>query len=301
MLIPCQHCGQQVWIETDSHGVNYSCTRCQKSLNVPVALRSDSVFAYTAPHPDRARRRRLKRIALSVLAVLWLLVLLWWLGREFAPGMGLGKGASVGDFSGVNGGGNEPVPSTNSHLSSPNDSTNLVGTTPSTSDGAGISGGGHTTNPPPAVANSGPNTINLDVSSDFGQRLQRAGAKSGDVQLSLMWNNVNDLDLHCVDPRGEEIFFGHRRSQSGGELDVDMNAGGGLTIHPVENIYWPTGGAPSGVYRVYVNHFANHGARDPTRFVVRILVKGKTMQFNGVLRYGQYKQLVHQFSLDTKS
>ena len=55
-------------------------------------------------------------------------------------------------------------------------------------------------------------------------RLKREEAKTGDVQLSLMWDSLNDLDLHCVGPDGERIYHNHRRSKSGGELDVDMNA-----------------------------------------------------------------------------
>jgi ribosomal protein S27E len=64
---------------------------------------------------------------------------------------------------------------------------------------------------------------------EFAQRLEKAGAKSGDVQITLIWFNVNDLDLHCIEPGGGEIYFGRRRSRSGGELDVDMNAAGGMS------------------------------------------------------------------------
>ncbi|MEQ2006200.1 MAG: VWA domain-containing protein [Limisphaerales bacterium] len=55
-------------------------------------------------------------------------------------------------------------------------------------------------------------------------RLKREEAKTGDVQISLMWDNLSDLDLHCIGPDGERIFHNHRRSTSGGELDVDMNS-----------------------------------------------------------------------------
>ncbi|MBI4327669.1 MAG: DUF2135 domain-containing protein [Chloroflexi bacterium] len=137
------------------------------------------------------------------------------------------------------------------------------------------------------------------LSDDFSRRLTKAGAKSGDVQISLMWNNVNDLDLHCVDPRGEEIYYQHRRSNSGGELDIDMNAGSGRTTRPVENIYWPRQGAPPGEYKVLVNHYANHGGPDPTQFTLRIFIKGRTQQFTGAVsfRRGQSKLLVHRFTL----
>lgn len=119
---------------------------------------------------------------------------------------------------------------------------------------------------------------------DFSERLRQAGARSGDVQISLEWQNVNDLDLHVFDPRGEEIFFNHRQSVSGGNLDVDMNATY-ITSRPVENVYWPLRGAPRGTYRVDVVHFANHGAADPTVFTIRVLNKGKVTHYRGQIIY----------------
>ena len=98
--------------------------------------------------------------------------------------------------------------------------------------------------------------------SAMAGRLRDAGAKGGDIQISLFWENFNDLDLHCIDPKGEEIFFSNRiSSRTHGELDVDRNASEPYTNKPVENIYWPVGGAPPGLYRVSVVHFANHGGR----------------------------------------
>jgi uncharacterized protein YfaP (DUF2135 family) len=41
----------------------------------------------------------------------------------------------------------------------------------------------------------------------------------------IAWSNVNDLDLHVIEPSGEETSFSHRKSATGGELDVDINAG----------------------------------------------------------------------------
>ena len=119
---------------------------------------------------------------------------------------------------------------------------------------------------------------------DFSERLRQAGARSGDVQISLEWKNVNDLDLHVIDPNGEEIFYNHRQSRAGGKLDVDMNASQ-LTTRPVENVYWPEQGAARGAYRVDVVHFANHGAPDPTLFTVRVVVKGRPSYYRGYISY----------------
>jgi hypothetical protein len=120
---------------------------------------------------------------------------------------------------------------------------------------------------------------------DFSERLRQAGARSGDVQVSLEWKNINDLDLHIIDPAGERIFYRNRASASGGQLDIDMNAGPPFTARPVENVYWPERGAPRGAYKVQVIHFANNGARDPTQFTIRVINKGQSTYYRGYIRY----------------
>ena len=93
--------------------------------------------------------------------------------------------------------------------------------------------------------------------TEFSSRLSRAGAQSGDVRVSLIWNNRNDLDLHVFTPGGEEIFYGSPDSTDGGFLDVDMNVGG-ETTKPVENVFWDTGLAPAGTYKIFVENFTFH-------------------------------------------
>jgi hypothetical protein len=94
---------------------------------------------------------------------------------------------------------------------------------------------------------------------EFQERLSEAKAKTGDVQISLIWDDANDLDLHCVDPDGFEICWrpGQRRSpRTGGELDVDRNAGcRSISARPVENIYWAKDTAKPGKYRIYLNFY----------------------------------------------
>ncbi|PNJ93267.1 hypothetical protein CEP10_16435 [Cylindrospermopsis raciborskii S07] len=133
---------------------------------------------------------------------------------------------------------------------------------------------------------------------ELTKRLEREGAKTGDVQLSLSWNNYNDLDIHCIDPLGEEIYFSRKRSQSGGELDVDMNAGGKQSKEPVENIYWPPGGAPSGKYQVFVNYYGQYDDADLTTFTVGVKEKSKTQEFSGSISRGQPKRLIYEFTVE---
>lgn len=138
------------------------------------------------------------------------------------------------------------------------------------------------------------------VNTEMSKRLKREGAKSGAITISLMWNNYNDIDLHCIDPFGEEIFFSNKTSDSGGELDVDMNAGGPSSMEPVENIYWENGNAKQGKYRIYVNHYRNHDCGyqcyDPTEFTVVIKNNFVIKEFTGSISYGQRKRLIYEFN-----
>jgi hypothetical protein len=48
---------------------------------------------------------------------------------------------------------------------------------------------------------------------------------TGDVQVTLLWADGNDLDLHVIDPSGAEIYFTNAQSPTGGTLDHDDTAG----------------------------------------------------------------------------
>ena len=135
--------------------------------------------------------------------------------------------------------------------------------------------------------------------SELQARLEREGAQSSDVQISLMWNNYNDLDLHVVCPSGERIHGGNKTSACGGELDVDANVRA-ETRKPVENVFWEEGKAPAGTYQVYVHHYKKHQKRkskDPTKFQVIVTPGGEPLEYNGELSAGDPIMLVAEFTL----
>ncbi len=92
------------------------------------------------------------------------------------------------------------------------------------------------------------------VGGTFTFRLAQS-VGTGDFQAKLTWTGDSDMDLHVIDPSGEEIFYSHLSSASGGQLDRDeIPVCGDLARH-AESAFWPTGGAPSGTYQIFVVNF----------------------------------------------
>ncbi len=111
-------------------------------------------------------------------------------------------------------------------------------------------------------------------------RIIRVG--TGDVQVSVWWDAPSDVDLHVIDPSGEEVFFANTQSASGGTLDLDSNPACNLDNINNENIVWPTGGAPTGSYTVNLVYFADCGVPE-SNYIVTVQVVGKAPKlFSGV-------------------
>jgi len=104
---------------------------------------------------------------------------------------------------------------------------------------------------------------------EIAKRLSRAGAKSGEIVASLMWNNSDDLDLH-VYVNDEQVYYANHQCDGGGELDVDVNAGV-ISEEPVENIYW-RGTPPAGTYKVVVVQYNNRSNDKRVPFEVHLKV-----------------------------
>ena len=106
-------------------------------------------------------------------------------------------------------------------------------------------------------------------------------AGSGDVQFTLLWQSDADLDLHVIEPGGNEVNFENPSSSTGGSLDVDNvpGCGTGSGSTHVENIFWPTGSAPGGAYTVYVKNF--DGCSGDGSFQLRITDRGRVVYNSG--------------------
>ncbi len=76
-----------------------------------------------------------------------------------------------------------------------------------------------------------------------------------DVLVMIAWSTDNtDVDLHVVDPAGEECYYGHRQTAAGGYLTQDVTTG-----HGPEMFIQPQ--ARAGSYRIFAHPIAIGPAR----------------------------------------
>ena len=122
---------------------------------------------------------------------------------------------------------------------------------------------------------------------------------TGDVQITLRWNSLNDLDLFVTDPSGNTIFYDKPSVPSGGMLDVDSNRNCNTDVssRPVENIYWPPSAAPRGRYQVKVKFYQQCGSSPLSdAYTVSVLVDGNTSETTGIADVVGTQTLIAVFS-----
>lgn len=118
-------------------------------------------------------------------------------------------------------------------------------------------------------------SYNGNITDSIKEKVKAAGGNvtNAKLRVSLAWFNYDDLDIHVIEPNGHHIYFGNKS----GKLDVDMNAGGGSSRTPVENVSWIT--VQNGVYHVQINQYHQRETDNPG-CVVEIENNGKLMQLS---------------------
>jgi hypothetical protein len=108
---------------------------------------------------------------------------------------------------------------------------------------------------------------------------------TGDIQVTLRWATIDDLDLEVVDPSGDTVAYYNSRVASGGQLDVDANADCVETNpQPIENIFWPTSQAPSGSYTIRVSLFSRcDSTSGAIPFELTLLTRGDSQTLTGTV------------------
>ena len=71
------------------------------------------------------------------------------------------------------------------------------------------------------------------------------------LRIVMSWDaDETDIDLHVLEPNGEEAFYGHRRTAEGGFVSEDVTTGYGPEEYLKKEL-------ESGVYKVLSNYFAS--------------------------------------------
>jgi hypothetical protein len=80
-----------------------------------------------------------------------------------------------------------------------------------------------------------------------------------DLVVMITWNTDNtDVDLHVIEPTGEECYYGHRVTQLGGQLTQDVTQGYGPEMYTLPS-------AKAGTYQVKAHYFASDRNRASAR------------------------------------
>jgi hypothetical protein len=115
------------------------------------------------------------------------------------------------------------------------------------------------------------------ILGDLNHRLSREHAQKGVFQVSLLWNDPSDLDLHVTCPCNTHINYSRTACTScRGQLDVDMNRHDDEIAHdPVENIFWHDY-PPLGHYKIWVQNYKTRNQPD------------RSIPFSCVVTYQQF-------------
>jgi uncharacterized protein YfaP (DUF2135 family) len=82
----------------------------------------------------------------------------------------------------------------------------------------------------------------------------------------IFWNtDGTDVDLHVTEPGGEDCFFGHRQTATGGNLSQDVTTGYGPEIYILPR-------TAAGTYQVRAQYYAADANRASTRTKVLALI-----------------------------
>ncbi|MEZ4382937.1 MAG: DUF2135 domain-containing protein [Nannocystaceae bacterium] len=96
------------------------------------------------------------------------------------------------------------------------------------------------------------------------RELSSAVTLGADLVVMITWNTDNtDVDLHVVEPSGEECYYSHPSTRSGGAISRDVTQGYGPEMYTLER-------APAGKYQIVAHYFASDANRMSARTKVEV-------------------------------
>jgi hypothetical protein len=122
-----------------------------------------------------------------------------------------------------------------------------------------------------------------DVKNPFDPRLTKP--LTPDVRIVLTWDTDNtDIDLHVVEPSGEECFYGHNLTTIGGAVSRDFTQGYGPEEYVLRR-------AMPGEYKIMARFFGNRDQR---------LLGPTTVQATVITHYGTPQEKRESLTLRLK-
>lgn len=80
-----------------------------------------------------------------------------------------------------------------------------------------------------------------------------------DIVLIINWNTNNtDVDLHVIEPKGEECYYGNRKTKIGGKLTIDVTDGYGPEMYVLRH-------AVDGQYRVSLRYYSSDDTKTSSK------------------------------------
>ena len=89
---------------------------------------------------------------------------------------------------------------------------------------------------------------------------------SAELQIEAMWDtNYTDVDMHVIEPDGEEVYYGHRNSAHGGLLHDDVVTGYGPEIYTIPHL-------EKGTYQIVLQTYASDVTRVMEETLAHVIV-----------------------------
>lgn len=116
----------------------------------------------------------------------------------------------------------------------------------------------------------------------FKRLKKEINLKGSDLIVAISWNtDRTDIDLHIVEPNGEECFYQHKRTRSGGYITKDVTGGYGPEMYINQS-------APRGKYDLLVNYYSS----DRNKLGLKTKVLVRTIRDWGTTKQSEETQTV---------
>ncbi|HXH39503.1 MAG TPA: hypothetical protein VNN08_12810, partial [Thermoanaerobaculia bacterium] len=110
-----------------------------------------------------------------------------------------------------------------------------------------------------------------DDALNIEMQRRRAGADpridpQAELQVEVMWDsNYTDIDLHVIEPGGEEVFYKHMQSARNGSLHADVTTGFGPETYTIPRM------AP-GPYQIALVYYAGDNTRMTMETLAHVII-----------------------------